>query len=197
MSDTPIVRFEIEISPGLALAPLETRHADELFRLTDANREHLREWLPWLDRTRGPDDTRAFLECAEDQLARNDGQHSGIFLGGRIIGAIGQHRVDWANRSTSLGYWIAKEHQGRGIAAAACRALVDHCFETLNLNRVEIRCATGNARSRAIPERLGFRVEGVLRDAERLYDRFVDLVVYAMLAREWRAINPPPPTPAE
>jgi ribosomal-protein-serine acetyltransferase len=50
---------------------------------------------------------------------------------------------------------------------------------------VEVRAAPGNRRSRAIPERLGFRQEGILRDAEWLYDHYVDLVVYAMLADDW------------
>ena len=67
----------------------------------------------------------------------------------------------------------------------ACRALVTHAFRELGLHRVEIRAAPGNRRSRAIPERLGFRQEGILRDAEWPYDHYVDLVVYAMLADEW------------
>ncbi len=67
----------------------------------------------------------------------------------------------------------------------ACRALVDYAFAKLQLNRVEIRCATGNLRSQAIPERLGFTREGTLREGEWLYDHFVDLIVYSMLAREW------------
>jgi ribosomal-protein-serine acetyltransferase len=69
---------------------------------------------------------------------------------------------------------------------AACRALVDHAFEELGLNRVSIACATENKESCAILERLGFRREGIVRQAEWLYDHFVDHVVYATLASEWQ-----------
>jgi len=63
--------------------------------------------------------------------------------------------------------------------------LVDHAFGAWRLHRVEIRAGVENARSRAIPERLGFRREGVLREAERVGDRYVDQVVYAVLAGDW------------
>jgi ribosomal-protein-serine acetyltransferase len=65
------------------------------------------------------------------------------------------------------------------------RFVTNDCFETLGLNRVVIECATGNLRSRRIPERLGFMEEGVLRDAEKLYGTYHDIVVYAMLRRDW------------
>jgi ribosomal-protein-serine acetyltransferase len=67
----------------------------------------------------------------------------------------------------------------------AVRALVTHAFEAWELNRVQIRVAVGNVRSRAIPERLGFKQEGVFRQAERIGDRFEDIVVYSMLVGEW------------
>lgn len=67
----------------------------------------------------------------------------------------------------------------------AVRALTTHAFTVLKLNRVEIRAAVGNVRSRAIPERLGFSQEGVARQAERIGDRYEDSVVYSMLATEW------------
>ena len=65
-----------------------------------------------------------------------------------------------------------------------CRALIAHGFTELDLHRVEIRCAVDNLKSRAIPERLGFRREGQLREVEWLYDHFVDHVVYGLLAGE-------------
>jgi ribosomal-protein-serine acetyltransferase len=65
-------------------------------------------------------------------------------------------------------------------------ALLDHAFERWGLGRVEIRAGVLNARSRAIPQRLGFREEGVLRSAERIGTRVIDHAVYVMTAREWR-----------
>src|SRR3712207_9583243 len=69
-------------------------------------------------------------------------------------------------------------------------------FLELGLNRVGIACAVENEKSCAIPERLGFRNEGVQRQAEWLYDRFVDHVGYAVLASEWRGGSQISPAPA-
>ena len=86
--------------------------------------------------------------------------------------------------TTALGYWLGEEFQGRGLVTAACRRLVAHSFDVLRLHRVEIRCAVENHRSRAIPERLGFRLEGRFREAEWLYDHWVDHAVYALLTTD-------------
>ncbi len=69
----------------------------------------------------------------------------------------------------------------------AVRALVDLAIWDWELNRIEIRAAVENRRSRAIPERLGFREEARLREAERVGDRNLDMVVYATLAPHWSA----------
>jgi len=177
----------IPITDRCRLVPLDFADADELFSLTDANRRYLRQWLPWLDSVRGVDDTRTFIRAARAQAARNDGAQLALTVDGNIAGVVGHHHVDWRNRSTSIGYWIGESYQGRGMTTAACRVLIARAFEKARLNRVEIRCATGNHRSRAIPVRLGLRQEGILREAEWLYDHFVDHAVYAVLAGEWRA----------
>jgi ribosomal-protein-serine acetyltransferase len=185
--------FPLRINDHATLELLDEGHVDELFCATDANRAHLRAWLPWVDATRTPDDTRAFVRQALKDVAENStlvavirSRGAVIRSRGAVVGVIGHHRINWNNRSTSLGYWLAADAQGRGIMTAACRAFTAHAFETLGLNRVEIRCAVGNRRSRAIPERLGFTAEGTLREAEWLYDHFVDHVLYRMLASEWR-----------
>jgi len=175
----------IPVSETFALTPLDLRDADELFALIDSNRDYLRRWLPWLDSIRRVEDTRAFIKAAQVQASQNNGTQLGIRLNGEVVGIVGHHQIDWRNRLTSLGYWIGQIWQGRGFATTACQALVDHAFGDARLNRVEIRCAVANHKSRAIPNRLGFRQEGLLRDAEWLYDHFVDHMVYAILARDW------------
>lgn len=167
------------------LRRLEESDADELYLLVDANRDYLSRWLPWPP-TQTPQSTVEFIQLAHRQAADNQGFQLAIIDHGPLVGVIGFHRVDWENRSTSIGYWIAEHAQRRGLVTRGVRALLDHAFEQWTLNRVEIRAALDNARSRAIPERLGFVQEGVLREAERLGDAYVDHAVYSMLAAEWR-----------
>jgi ribosomal-protein-serine acetyltransferase len=72
------------------------------------------------------------------------------------------------------------------VMTDACRAVVTHLFGELELNRVEIRCAAGNTKSSAIPRRLGFTLDGTLRDAQFVNGRHHDLLVFGMLKRDWK-----------
>ena len=175
-----------ELPGGYALRLFEEADADELYALVDANREYLATWLPWAPHHTGAETVLPFIRMTRKQIADNDGLQTAIVdPGGRIVGAVGFHSVDWMNAASSIGYWLARGEQGRGTMTEAVRALVDHAFATWKLNRIVIQAAVENTRSRAIPERLGFSEEGVLRQFERVGDRMLDLVVYAMLAADW------------
>src|SRR5215204_1243040 len=177
--------FGYELGENTELRLLEERHAEQLADLTDRNREHLRAWLPWVDASRTVEDRKNFIRGALEQFAHNKGFVAGIRYEGCLAGVISYNSIDWENRSTELGYWLGEEYQGKGLVTAACRALVDHAFLELGLNRVIISCATENKKSCAIAERLGFRREGIERQAVWLYDHFVDHVTYSALASEW------------
>lgn len=178
--------FTWTIEPGLELRLLELRHAEDLFRLTDRSRNSLRQWLPWLDGIQEVEDTVRFIESTKKQYTANNGFQAGIWYDGELAGVIGFHALSWFNRSVSIGYWLDEFYRGQGIMTKACCAMVDHAFMDLHLNRVEIRAAVGNTLSRAIPERLGFVQEGIIRDAEWLYDHYVDHVIYSMLTKDWK-----------
>jgi ribosomal-protein-serine acetyltransferase len=183
---TVIVRVSISISPELALRVLRPSDTGALFVLVQKNREHLRQWLPWVDATKSPLDSRRFLEMSYAGFQRGDGFSYGIQLDNRLVGLVGFHGFDRINRATSLGYWLARDACGRGIMRQAVAACVEFAFNDMHMHRLYIRCATGNSRSRRIPESLGFTLEGTQRQAEWLYDHFVDLQVYSLLAPEWR-----------
>ena len=173
------------IDNSLSLRPLLPSDADELFALTDANRSYLRQWLPWLDNTRRVEDTTHFIQlCVEREQAQNE-VLAAICYDSKIVGLVGLHEINWSNRSAGIGYWLAENFQGRGMMTLACSAIIEHGFAALQLNRIDICCAAENIRSEAIAKRLGLTYEGQLREAEWLYDHFVDHKVYAILRREW------------
>lgn len=165
---------------------LELQDAGEVFALTEASRDHLRRWLPWVDSTRTVAESEAFIASTLEQFARGLGFQAGIWRGETLCGVVGMHPIDRANRQGSIGYWIGAAYEGQGLVTLASRAVLAEAFGHYGLHRMEIRAATGNARSRAVAERLGFTREGVVRDAEWLYDRYVDHVVFGMLEEEWR-----------
>jgi ribosomal-protein-serine acetyltransferase len=172
-------------------APIEIRvfedtHAEELFRLINANRTSLSQWLPWLDWSNLLTDTETHIRNSLERYQDRHGFAAGIWIGGTLGGSIGLHAIDTRHRSCCIGFWLVENFRGGGIMTRACREVVDQAFDYYHLHRVEIRCATGNFKSSAVAQRLGFFHEGVLREAEWLYDHFVDLNVYGMLEHDWR-----------
>ena len=145
----------------------------------------MRQWLPWVDYTRSVEDERAFIRSLHEQYKENHGFACGIWYQGEITGTIGYHPIDWTRHKVEIGYWLAASYQGKGLMTNACRAMITYAFDVLKLNKVEIRCATGNARSCAIPQRLDFKFEGIVKQGEWLYDHFVDLFLYGMSASDW------------
>lgn len=181
-----VMEGTLSLSPEVVLRVLRPSEAGTVFSLVERNREHLRQWLPWVDQMNSVGRERAFLEVSYRGYLRRGAFQFGIWFQGRLAGMIGFHGFDPVNRVTSLGYWLGAEFCGKGIMRLAVRGAVDYAFSQRGMNRLFIRVATGNARSRRIAEALGFVHEGVQREAEWLYDHFVDLDVFSILAREWR-----------
>jgi ribosomal-protein-serine acetyltransferase len=179
--------FALDLGCGLALRLHEARHAAELYELVDRNRGHLAPWFPWVETTRGPEDSRAFIEGGLRRFAAGNGFEAGLVRDGQLVGCLGLHYVARPEGATEVGYWLARDAQGQGLMRRALAGLLPHLFEELDLQRVEVRCDPANARSRALPERLGFRQEGVLRRVGIHGERRFDHVVYGLLRDEWRA----------
>ena len=176
--------------PDLQLRPLQEEDAEELFAVTDRNRAHLLRWLPWVDATRTPSDSSLFIQHAIEEQASLRAVHCAITFRKGIVGVIAFNAIDHFHRTSTIGYWLSRTHTGHGYMTGAVRALIQFGFEHLNLNRIEIRMAPENLASRAVCNRLPFRHEGILREAEWLGDRFVDLEIYSLLKSEWLQLAP-------
>ncbi|HEY0545394.1 MAG TPA: GNAT family protein [Pyrinomonadaceae bacterium] len=179
--------FSHRIDDELELRLIDERQTDEGYALVMSNLEHLKRWSPWLTDDFSFEQAQKFPQTNRERLAEGMGFMMRLIYQSRIAGNIGFNTIDWTNRKTELGYWLGASFEGKGIVTRACRALVDYAFDELKLNRVEINCAVENQKSRRIPERLGFKHEGILRQAEWIHDHFHDLAMYAMLASEWKS----------
>jgi ribosomal-protein-serine acetyltransferase len=178
--------FVRKVAPNIEMRQFEVRDAEVVFTVADRNREYLRQWLPWVDQTYSAAQVKDFIIRTLAQYHANQGPNTGIWVGGQLAGSVGCHHIDWANRSCSLGYWLDSACQGQGVITRCCASMIDYLFGDLRLHRVVIQCGTGNTKSCAIPQRLGFTREGVLREAEWVNDRWIDLVVWSMLMEEWK-----------
>lgn len=181
--------FLYNIDENLSLKLIEMNDAARVFELTDKSRSYLREWLPWLDFTTSVDDTKGFIQGCMSGYAQNKSMTTTIIYKGEIVGVASFNQIDWGNRTAYIGYWLGEGYQGKGIMTKVAKALTNYAFSHLFLNKVEIRAAEENIKSRSIPERLGFIIEGKIRQAEWLYDRYVDHIVYGILENEWNEMK--------
>ena len=167
---------------GYALRELDDGDAAELHAVIERNRARLALWISWA-RDQTLDDTRAFITRARAMEHDDTGLSRAILAAGRLAGVVGV-TVDAANDSAAIGYWIDAASEGKGVVTAAVGALVDDSFQRWRLTRVEIRADVDNRASCAVAERLGFQLEGVLRQAYRVGDRYSDDAVYSLLASD-------------
>ena len=181
--------FDFVVDDELILKPIIPDHARHMFLLVERSRERLRRWLPWVDAVTEQDHIVQFIKNTVKQNYENGGITAGLWVRGEFAGVIGYHQIDWHNRSVGIGYWLGEGFGGKGYMTSACRVFVDYALLEMELNRIEIRCATGNISSRAIPERLGFVLEGVVRQSEKLPDGYVNHAVYGLLRNEWQLLG--------
>lgn len=175
----------IEVDEEIVLRLLTARDAKRLFTLTDESRDYLKKWLPWVELIRSEEDSLRFIKQALQDYLDFEKIIFGIIYHGELVGVIGFNRLDTTNKIASIGYWLAEKYSGQGIMTRSVAAFISYGFSDLLLHKIEIRVATENKQSRAVPERLDFVQEGIIRAAEKLNHTYVDHVLYGILKDEW------------
>ena len=165
------------------LISLKISDAASLFGLIKSDRERLSKWLPWVNDTNEVKDVRNFINNCIEDFKKGSGIHYGIYSKQNICGVISLH-INPKNKSSSVGLWIGKKYEGKGLATRSVANLSSYGLKYLDLSRIEFAAATENHQSRALAERLHFIFEGVLRCREKLTDRTVDHAVYSLIAGE-------------
>src|SRR4051794_12381570 len=130
--------FIHKINEDLSLKLIDSRDAERVFDLTNNSREHLREWLPWLDITTKLDDTKSYIKGCLKGFSENRSMSSVILYKDEIVGVAGYNEINWSNKTAYIGYWLGEGFQGNGIMTKAAKALTDYAINDLQLNKVEI-----------------------------------------------------------
>ncbi len=177
----------IPISQNVKLELTSVKHTEKLFEAIDHNRVHLSEFLPWVGNMQTVDDIKNYLDNCEQLYAQNKEVSFIILLNDIAVGRIGLHHLNMQNKIGAIGYWLTKNAEGKGIITTSCKVLINYGFSDIGLHRIEIKAAVKNVKSQAIPVKLNFVKEGILRQAELVNNEFIDLFIYSMLKPEWTA----------
>lgn len=161
------------------------QHAEALFELVDNNREHLSRFLPWVGNMQSVENFNNYIRMCEQQYEQQTDVSFVIFYNGEAAGRIGLHYIHTHNKIGAIGYWLGKQFEGKGIVLHACKAIIEFGFKQLGLHRIEIKAAVKNSRSQAVPKKLNFIKEGILREAEWVNGEFHDLYLYSILQQDW------------
>lgn len=161
----------------------------ELFRLVSESREELAKWLPWIEFVRSVEDERHIVEQWIYEMQLRSAIHLCVTRDWKIVGLVGTHQIDWINQRTSVGYWMGTNYVGQHYTTESTAVLLNFLFENLRLHRVFIQAATENEPSNRVIKRLGFRWEGLLRENERIKDRFFDHNIYGMTQNDFAGLK--------
>lgn len=173
----------IRITEDIVLNPLSVDDIFKIFNTLDTEREYMREWLPFVDSTTVVEDTANFV----NHVLQSEDKQFTIWYKDKFVGLIGFKDTDISNKKIEIGYWLSQYVQGKGIITLSVQKLLEYAFFEMEMNRVQIKVAVANQKSRKIPERLGFQLEGIERDGELLVDNaFTDIAVYSLLKKEFK-----------
>lgn len=175
----------ITVSPQIRMEPTAATHAAGLLQAVNENREHLEAFLPWVPFMQTVTDFENYIAHCLQLHQQNEERSFVIFYEDKIVGRIGLHHINNRDKNASIGYWLCKSAEGKGIVGSCCKAIIQYGFEHLQLHRIEIRAAEQNLRSRAIPQKLGFSFEGTIRQAEYVNGQWYNLALYSILKEEW------------
>lgn len=167
----------------LVLEPTRAEHGPGLWTATNVSLPELKRWMVWAVGVRW-EDSHYFAREAEKMMAAGDGHHFTIFHEDETAGVISLIRGEPRLGYLEVGYWLRSDLCGRGLMTEALRAACRHAFDEIGMHRLELRAGVDNTASRRVAEKAGFQERGILRDSVYENGRYVDAVIFDLLAED-------------
>ncbi len=203
--------FTLKIDEEIQLRNIHPDDAEALFALIERNRVRLR---PWIDPYALPETAKAArlftIHCLFNYYGDPFGSSEldqyfhelehyfppaqrpldlGIWFRGELAGTVFMSQLSGSPTALEFGYWITEEHEGKGIITRCISALMDYAINEMGIQRFVIGCAATNRRSRAVPERLGYRVHVTQPNKEVVGEFVYDRTIYGIRSTAWRERN--------
>ncbi|WP_078394329.1 GNAT family N-acetyltransferase [Shouchella patagoniensis] len=155
-----------------------------MYEAIEASKKEISQWLPFARRQQTVDEVEANIRDAHVKFLRREDLRLLVFEKetGELVASSGLHQIDWTVPKFEIGYWVDTRHSGKGYVTEAVEGIADFAFTQLKARRVQIRCDPKNKSSSAVAERVGFTLEGILKNDERSLDgnSLTDTCVYAI-----------------
>ena len=172
----------IQINTEIELKQLEASDAKAIFKTINNQRNYLGRWLPFVEYTHEISDTEKYVDSIINAPKDQFEYVFTIQKHNKFIGLIGFKDTDKQNKKTEIGYWLSEKYQKQGIMTQSVEKLCRFAFKKYEINRIQIKCAVGNIPSKKIPQRLGFKFEGIERQGVLLSkNNYTDMEIYSKL----------------
>lgn len=178
--------MEIKTPDGYKIKSLKTKDAILLFKAIDGSRSSLRKWIYWIDQIKSEIDVLKMIEKAQIQAELQKAMTAGIFWENQLIGLIELQDWDHSLKKSRIGYWLIEEFEGKGVMFQSLKVFLAYLFNNLKLNKVELIHLIDNDRSAQLAKRLGFQIEGILRDHMIINSVYHPLVLQGLLRKEFK-----------
>ena len=172
--------FSLKVDSEISISLVQLSFAPIYVELFEQNLTYLEQWLAWPPHCKTEQEFATFIRKSLHDYADGKSMVCAIFYNDLLVGNVSFNTINYDLKKVEIGYWITQSAQGNGIMTRVCNKLIEIAFEQLLMDKVEISAATENLASRAVCERLGMKLEGVISNAENLNGRIVDHAIYGL-----------------
>lgn len=177
--------LQLEVNKDLFLKSFSIENATEVLSCIQRNTSHLQQWIPWIKPKSDLGQIEAFIYEQIKHAEHQEGIMLGIYQNNELIGMIGLQDWDHQLGIAELGFWIEKRRLRQGIMTVAIKRLVQFGFTEMQLNKIIATFSITNVRAHKLLERIGFKLEGVLRNQMLHHGIKTNKVVMGFLKEEW------------
>jgi ribosomal-protein-serine acetyltransferase len=176
---------ELKVNDSITLIIPTLNLSQEIYDLIDKDRDYLGQWLSWVPKVQSCDDVKQNLRDRIDGYNTGTSASFYVVYNNVIVASVGFITINKNDKKGEIGYWISSQYQGKGIVSKSVKACISYGFEKLALNKIIIQCARGNSRSINLAGKLGFGIEGVLKEDRIRNNRYHDTFYFSLFKKEY------------